>query len=84
MAEAFGLLSVGSFVRNYTAALRRRRPPIAASRHTASDNSDQNGHIAVVVAGTGRVQTVRVLPLGDEQTHARHFTLFHVIVTPLR
>jgi hypothetical protein len=43
-----------------------------------------DGHIAVVITGTGREQTIRVLPLGDEQTHARHFTLFEVIVTPIR
>lgn len=43
-----------------------------------------DGHIAVVVAGTGRPQTVRVLPLGDAQTHARRLTFFQVSVTPLR
>jgi hypothetical protein len=49
-----------------------------------TSQTPSGGHIAVVVTGTGRAQTVRVLPLGDEQTHARHFTLFNVIVTPLR
>jgi hypothetical protein len=51
---------------------------------TRSSQTPANGHIAVVMTGTGRAQTVRVLPLGDEQTHARHFTLFNVVVTPLR
>jgi hypothetical protein len=51
---------------------------------TRNTQMPSNGHIAVVITGTGRAQTVRVLPLGDEQTHARHFTLFEVIVTPLR
>jgi hypothetical protein len=50
---------------------------------TRMSQTPTDGHIAVVITGTGRAQTVRVLPLGDEQTHARHFTLFHVIVTPI-
>jgi hypothetical protein len=55
---------------------------VVGDARTSQTLSD--GHIAVVITGTGRAQTVRVVPLGDEQTHARHFTLFEVIVTPVR
>jgi hypothetical protein len=51
---------------------------------TRMSQTPSDGHIAVVVTGTGREQTIRVLPSGDELTQARHFTLFNVIVTPLR
>jgi hypothetical protein len=51
---------------------------------TRTSLAPNDGHIAVVVTGTGRAETIRVLPLGDEQTHARHFTLFDVTVTPIR
>jgi hypothetical protein len=42
-----------------------------------------NGHLALIVSGTGKRHKVRILPLGDSQYSARHFTLFHVTVTPL-
>jgi hypothetical protein len=51
---------------------------------TRTSLAPSDGHIAVVITGTGRDQTIRVVPLGDAQTHARHFTLFDVIVTPIR
>jgi hypothetical protein len=51
---------------------------------TRTSLTPNDGHIAVVITGTGRAETIRVVPLGDEQTHARHFTLFDVIVTPIR
>ena len=41
------------------------------------------GHLAVIVAGTGREQKVRVLPLGDASFKSRRFTLFQVTVTPI-
>jgi hypothetical protein len=50
---------------------------------TRTSQTASEGHIAVVVTGTGRPQTVRVLPTGDAQTQARRFTFFHVVVTPL-
>jgi hypothetical protein len=41
------------------------------------------GHIALIVAGSGKAHKVRVLPLGDASYKSRRFTLFRVVVTPI-
>jgi hypothetical protein len=48
-----------------------------------TDQAPSNGHLALVVTGTGRRLTVRALPLGDEKHQTRDFTLFEVTVTPI-
>jgi len=48
-----------------------------------TDQAPTSGHLALVVTGTGKRVTLRVLPLGDTDYQTRHFTLFQVTVTPI-
>jgi hypothetical protein len=53
------------------------------SGDTRTTQTPELGHLALIVTGTGRELTVRVLPLGDESRKSRRFTLFRVTVTPI-
>ena len=48
-----------------------------------TDQAPSAGHLALVVTGTGKRLTLRVLPLGDSGYQTRRFTLFQVTVTPV-
>ena len=48
-----------------------------------TDQATASGHLALVMTGTGKRLTLRVLPLGDTGYQTRHFTLFQVTVTPI-
>jgi hypothetical protein len=53
------------------------------SGETRTTSAPELGHLALIVAGTGREHKVRVLPLGDANFKSRRFTLFRVTVTPI-
>jgi hypothetical protein len=48
-----------------------------------TDQAPAAGHLALVVTGTGKRLTLRVLPLGDANYQTRRFTLFQVTLTPV-
>jgi hypothetical protein len=53
------------------------------SGDTRTTQAAEAGHIALIVTGTGKDHTIRVIPLGDAAYKSRRFTLFHVTVTPI-
>jgi len=53
------------------------------SGDTRTTQAPELGHLALIVAGTGKEHKVRLLPLGDASYKARRFTLFGVTVTPI-
>src|SRR4029078_6510955 len=48
-----------------------------------TDQAPSNGHLALVVTGTGKRLTVRALPLGDEKHQPRDFPMFEGAVKPI-
>lgn len=42
-----------------------------------------DGHLGVIVSGTGGRHEIMIIPAGDAQVDAHQFSLFHVKVTPL-
>jgi hypothetical protein len=53
------------------------------SGDTRTTQAPSSGHLALIVTGTGRDHTVRLVPLGDASRKSRRFTLFRVTVTPI-
>lgn len=53
------------------------------SGDTRTTQAPEVGHLALIVAGTGKDHKVRLLPLGDASFKSRRFTLFRVTVTPI-
>jgi len=53
------------------------------SGDTRTTQAPEVGHLALIVAGTGKDHKVRLLPLGDASYKSRRFTLFRVSVTPI-
>ena len=56
---------------------------VVVTGDSRSDQAPSNGHLALVVTGTGKRLIVRALPFGDDKHQTRDFTLFEVTVTPI-
>jgi hypothetical protein len=59
------------------------QPFAVVSGDTRTTQAPELGHLALVVAGTGKEHKVRLVPLGDASYKSRRFTLFRVTVTPI-